>query len=183
MRRGWSYLTLLFFLTPCASAQRVPLLKGDRSVSIAAPEHGEKADLQVYLARLSGKSTYTAKDCASISIPSDSLFEPHSDEVKPVNWEAPIGTVAAVCERFPETKVIVSAYTDCLNSEEHNMALSELQAWMIKKALVDKGIASRKIIAEGWGESRPVASNATEEGRKANRRITIIFCPDLARSP
>ncbi len=180
MRHKWSYLTLLYFLASCANPQQAPVSKHVELVAKATPAHVKKVPLQVYLSRLFGKMLATRKDCASISIPSDSLFEPHSCEVKAAKWTAPINTVAAICAKYPRAKVTVSAYTDCTHSEEQNLALSERQAWMIKKALVEKGVVSRKIRARGWGESRPVASNATRVGRKANRRITITFSPGQA---
>ncbi|MGC8492366.1 MAG: OmpA family protein [Syntrophobacteraceae bacterium] len=178
MRHKWSYLTLLYFLTSCANPQQAAVTKHVENVAMATPAHGKEVALHIYLSRLFGKMLFTRKDCATISIPSDSLFEPHSCEAKPAKWTAPIDTVAAICAKYPRARVTVSAYTDCTHSEEQNLALSELQAWMIKKALVEKGIASRKIRAQGWGEARPVASNATREGRKANRRVTITFSSD-----
>ncbi len=180
MRRRWFCFMLLCFLTLGVNADRIPGLQYDRSVSAAAREHGTKADLQAYLARVFGKKLSIEKGCASISVPSDCLFRPRSDEVRATNWATSIDTVAAICNRYPQTNIIVSAYTDCRHSEERNLALSELQAWMIKQALVDKGIAARKIRARGWGESRPIASNATQKGRKANRRIMISFGPACA---
>lgn len=181
MRRGWPCFMLLCFLGLNAKGDQIAKFKYDRTVCFAAREGSKKADLKADLARLFGKGLYLAKGCASISVPSDSLFQPHSDQVKPANWAVSIDTVAGICSRHPETNLIVSAYTDCLHSEERNLALSQLQAWIIKKALVDKGIAAGKIKAEGWGESKPVASNATEKGRKANRRIMISFGPACAQ--
>jgi outer membrane protein OmpA-like peptidoglycan-associated protein len=78
-----------------------------------------------------------------------------------------------VVKKYPKTIISVDVHTDCVRSEEENLALSELQAWTLKKALVDRGVAASRITARGWGESKPAASNATEEGRQANRRITI----------
>lgn len=175
MRHRWSYLTLLFLLSLGANGCRMPSPKCDRRVPALQSKHSKKRDLKSYLSLLFGKKLITEKGCAGISVPADALFHPDSAKVKQANWAASIDTVAAICSRYPKASVIVSAYTDCRHAEELNLALSELQAWTIKKALVDKGIAARKIRAEGWGESKPVASNATREGRKANRRIRITF--------
>jgi outer membrane protein OmpA-like peptidoglycan-associated protein len=86
-----------------------------------------------------------------------------------------IDTVADVLKKYPETNVRVDVHTDCIRSEEENLALSELQAWVIKKVLVDNGVTSSRVAARGWGESKPVLSNANEEGRRANRRVTITL--------
>ena len=90
---------------------------------------------------------------------------------------AEIAKMAEVVKKYPDTNIKVEVHTDCVHSEEKNLALSELQAWTIKKSLVEKGISQSRIKARGWGESKPAASNATEEGRKANRRVTIILAP------
>ncbi len=82
-------------------------------------------------------------------------------------------------KKYPETQIKVEVHTDCVRSEEENLALSDLQAWTIKKALVEKGVASSRVTARGWGESKPVASNATEAGRRVNRRVMIMLrAPD-----
>ncbi len=168
-------MTLLFLLSLGANSCQITSPKCDRRVPATQSKHSKKGDLKSYLSCLFGKKLNIEKGCASISVPADALFQPDSARVKQANWAVSIDTVAAICSRYPKTSVIVSAYTDCRHAEEQNLVLSELQAWMVKKALVDKGIAARKIRAEGWGESKPVASNATREGRKANRRIRITF--------
>jgi outer membrane protein OmpA-like peptidoglycan-associated protein len=71
----------------------------------------------------------------------------------------------------------VDAHTDCIKSEEDNLVLSENQADAIKEVLVGQGVASSHIVARGWGEAKPVDSNATEAGRQANRRLSITFLP------
>ena len=183
MRSGRPYFALLCLFALGANSCQIPGSKYERSVSVSARGHGKKADLKAYLARVFGKKLNVQNGCPSILVPSDALFQPHTAKVNPANWTASIDTVAAICNRYPGMNLKVSAYTDCLHSEEHNLALSELQAWSIKKALVDKGLATRKITAMGWGEARPIASNATEEGRKANRRIRITFATGRPDGP
>ncbi|MDR3554623.1 MAG: OmpA family protein [Syntrophobacteraceae bacterium] len=182
MRRGWSGFMLLCLLAMGAKAEQISRLSYVQTVSLVTGQQEMKPVLAAYLSSLFGKGVYVEKGCLSISLPSDSLFQPHSDRVKTDTWANSIDTVALIGNRYPRTDIIVSAFTDSLHSEEQNLALSELQAWMIKKALVDKGVAARKIRARGWGESKPVASNATDDGRKANRRITISFGPACAHA-
>ena len=112
-----------------------------------------------------------------ITILSDTLFESDSDSIKPATCPE-IDIVADVVNKYPQTDIVVDAHTDCIRSEEENLALSELQAWILKKALVARGVASSRVKARGWGEAKPVASNATEAGRHANRRVTIKLAPD-----
>jgi len=134
----------------------------------------QRVELQSCLARFDGTEIDRCENSICITIGCDTLFESNSDLIKPATCTE-IATVAEVVKKYPETQIKVDVHTDCVRSEEQNIALSELQAWTIKKALVDKGVASSRVTARGWGESKPVASNATEAGRKLNRRITIML--------
>ena len=136
----------------------------------------QKVELQSSLGCFDGTQIERHENGICITIGSDLLFESNSDCMKPVT-SAEIDTVAEVMKKYPETKVRVDAHTDCIRSEEENLVLSELQAWTVKKALVDKGVAPSRVTARGWGESKPAASNATEMGRKINRRLTITLAP------
>jgi outer membrane protein OmpA-like peptidoglycan-associated protein len=134
----------------------------------------QKVELQSCLRPFEGTEVERRESCVYITIGGDTLFKSTSDRIEPAT-DKEIGTVAEVVKKYPETKIRVEAHTDCVLSEEKNLALSELQAWTIKKALVDKGVEPSRVTARGWGESKPLASNATEEGRKVNRRVTIIL--------
>lgn len=77
-------------------------------------------------------------------------------------------------KRYPDTNILVLGYTDSTGPEEYNQKLSERRAEAVKKFLVDSGhVKADKITAEGRGESDPVASNETREGRFQNRRVEI----------
>ncbi|SPF46693.1 hypothetical protein SBDP1_610059 [Syntrophobacter sp. SbD1] len=133
-------------------------------------------ELQSVLSRFDGTQIERREGGVFITIECDSLFESDCGSMKPATC-AEIAKMAEVVKKYPDTNIKVDVHTDCVHSEEKNLALSELQAWTIKKSLVDKGISPSRIKARGWGESKPAASNATEEGRKANRRVTIILAP------
>jgi general secretion pathway protein A len=75
----------------------------------------------------------------------------------------------------PASKIIVEGYTDSLGHPAYNKNLSKMRAEVVKKHLVDKGIAAAKIETVGMGPENPIASNETFEGRKLNRRIEISF--------
>ncbi|MBD0400720.1 OmpA family protein [Flammeovirga sp. EKP202] len=68
-------------------------------------------------------------------------------------------------------EVTITGYTDDQGKESYNQWLSEKRAQTVKNYLVKKGIAATRLIVEGKGESEPVDSNETEEGRKQNRRV------------
>jgi OmpA-OmpF porin, OOP family len=72
----------------------------------------------------------------------------------------------------PEVKkVMIEGHTDSVASTRHNKKLSEQRVASVKEYLVGKGIDAGRLKTKGFGETRPVASNKTEEGRAKNRRV------------
>ena len=69
--------------------------------------------------------------------------------------------------------VVVEGHTDGIGTEAYNLKLSRRRADAVRKYLVSHGIADRRIKTEGYGKSRPVASNDTEDGRAQNRRVEL----------
>jgi len=75
--------------------------------------------------------------------------------------------------RDNNSSVTLDGYASAEGSEAYNVSLSKDRANAVKQYLVNAGVASSKITANGYGEANPVASNATEEGRVQNRRVEI----------
>lgn len=73
----------------------------------------------------------------------------------------------------PKVKVEIEGYTDFVGSKEYNQKLSVERAESVKAYLVSKGIKADRLTTVGYGESSPVVSNDTEEGRAMNRRIVF----------
>jgi outer membrane protein OmpA-like peptidoglycan-associated protein len=69
--------------------------------------------------------------------------------------------------------VIVEGHTDSVGTDAYNQKLSHRRAAAVKQYLVKHGIPSNRVTSEGFGESRPVASNDTEDGRAQNRRVEL----------
>lgn len=75
-------------------------------------------------------------------------------------------------------KIELRGHTDAQNKTgdpEYNTKLSQKRADAVKEALVKRGIAADRITAFGYGESRPVADNNTEDGRSLNRRTEFVI--------
>jgi outer membrane protein OmpA-like peptidoglycan-associated protein len=75
---------------------------------------------------------------------------------------------------FPDARIEVIGHTDATGSDSINQAISEARAEKVGKFLTEVGeISSKRITTRGYGESRPVASNESPEGRAENRRVEI----------
>jgi outer membrane protein OmpA-like peptidoglycan-associated protein len=70
--------------------------------------------------------------------------------------------------------IIIEGYTDSSGAQDYNQELSEQRAMAVRDFFVSTGVDPQRIIARGYGEADPVASNATEAGRRENRRVEII---------
>jgi OOP family OmpA-OmpF porin len=70
--------------------------------------------------------------------------------------------------------VEVAGHTDSVGTEQYNQKLSERRANAVQDYLVSKGIKASRLSARGYGEVQPVATNDTDEGRQANRRVELI---------
>ena len=76
-------------------------------------------------------------------------------------------------EKFPNLRIELSGHTDAVGSDAANIKLSDARANSVRQYLVGQGVRIDKIEAVGYGESEPVATNDTDEGRQLNRRVEI----------
>ena len=74
----------------------------------------------------------------------------------------------------PSIDVCCDGYTDSIGSEEYNMGLSKRRANAVRDWLIKCGIPASRLTARGFGETNPVASNETAEGRAQNRRTELV---------
>ncbi len=81
---------------------------------------------------------------------------------------------AAALDKWGDVKIEVAGHTDSIGTEAYNMGLSQRRAETVRNYLIGKGIAADRLTAKGYGESQPVADNATKEGRFKNRRVELI---------
>lgn len=81
---------------------------------------------------------------------------------------------AEALKEWGDVKVEVNGYTDSRGKDRYNLRLSQRRAEAVRNYLIGKGIAPERLIAKGFGESRPVADNKTEEGRFKNRRVELV---------
>ncbi len=75
-------------------------------------------------------------------------------------------------KQYPQTSTVVEGHTDSVGTDAYNQGLSERRAGAVRDVLVNQyGVESGRVQAVGYGESRPVADNASSDGRAINRRV------------
>jgi outer membrane protein OmpA-like peptidoglycan-associated protein len=87
----------------------------------------------------------------------------------------------ALGEQDPDAKIVVEGYTDSQGGASFNQDLSQRRAESVRGYLVSHGIASDRVTAQGFGPGRPIADNASAEGRANNRRVEIVVQPATAK--
>src|SRR6516164_7919658 len=90
--------------------------------------------------------------------------------------------IATALKNFPDWQLRIVGHTDSTADPQHNLTLSVDGALANKNALVDRGVDPKRLVAEGVGESQPVASNATPDGRALNRRVELNRVTDSAEA-
>ena len=108
-------------------------------------------------------------------------FEFGEADLLPVSG-ATLDAVADVLRRYPALRVRVGGHTDSVSSAAFNLRLSQRRADAVRDHLVGSGVEADRVEAVGFGEGRPVASNATATGRALNRRVEFVALnPEAAR--
>ncbi len=105
---------------------------------------------------------------------SDILFDVGKSTLRS-GAQASINRIAVVLRQYPQHQILVEGHTDATGSDDFNLQLSNDRANSVRMALIEGGVDASKISSEGFGETRPVATNATAAGRQQNRRVEIII--------
>ena len=105
---------------------------------------------------------------------SDILFDVGKSTLKPGS-QASIQRIAVVLTQYPQHQILVEGHTDATGGDDFNLQLSRDRASSVRTSLVAGGVEAARITAEGFGESRPVASNDNAAGRQQNRRVEIVI--------
>lgn len=83
--------------------------------------------------------------------------------------------VVTLLKENPAIEIEMSAHTDSKGSDDYNFRLSDNRAKSVKDYIISKGIPENRIVSKGYGETRPVATNDTDEGRQLNRRVEFTI--------
>jgi outer membrane protein OmpA-like peptidoglycan-associated protein len=86
-----------------------------------------------------------------------------------------LNKLVEVLNAYPDTDIEIQGHTDSKGADDYNMKLSERRASAVANYLRGKGVASGRVRIKGYGETAPVASNDTEDGRAQNRRVNFLI--------
>jgi outer membrane protein OmpA-like peptidoglycan-associated protein len=123
-----------------------------------------------------GVSITRIGDNITLNMPGNVTFATDSADLRPAFFDV-LNSVGKVLKEFDQTVVEVAGHTDSTGSEGYNQGLSERRASSVSQYLEGRGISGQRLLTVGMGELRPVADNATVEGRQANRRVELTMVP------
>jgi OOP family OmpA-OmpF porin len=106
-------------------------------------------------------------------------FDSGESQIKPESFDL-LAKVERAIDVFPRSELIIEGHTDSFGSDDQNQVLSQERAESVQQYMINAmRIPTYRLIATGYGETRPVANNETQSGRARNRRIDIVIRPNL----
>ncbi|WP_052462686.1 OmpA family protein [Nigerium massiliense] len=139
--------------------------------SAAEVDAGADEKAQKSLQDLGAKKT---PDGWVVTLPETVLFDYNKADVLP-NADAKLTAVADVLKYYDQAKIGVQGHTDSTGDAAHNQELSQQRAQAVADNLAAKGIAVGRMKVSGFGATKPVASNGTEDGKAKNRRVEVVL--------
>jgi dTMP kinase len=123
-----------------------------------------------------GVSVTRQGDNIILNMPGNITFQTNSADIN-ANFYNVLNSVVLVLNEFNKTLIDVYGHTDSTGSDAINQPLSERRASSVGQYLISQGIDSRRVATQGFGKTRPIASNDTPEGRSQNRRVELQLVP------
>jgi outer membrane protein OmpA-like peptidoglycan-associated protein len=123
---------------------------------------------------LEGATVTRVGEGIRITFDSGLLFAVDESELNP-NSRKNLDELAATLNKYDDTEILVEGHTDSDGAEEYNHALSVRRAQSVSGYLVGRGVSSSRLNTMGYGESQPVADNASAAGKSQNRRVEIAI--------
>lgn len=127
---------------------------------------------------LSGSGVGVARqgDNLILRMPADVTFATAQASIDP-RFNSTLDDVANVLNRYDQSVVDVVGHADSDGADDFNLDLSRRRASSVAQYLVSRGVLPDRLFVDGRGESAPIASNATPEGKAQNRRVEILIRP------
>jgi len=114
-----------------------------------------------------------------ITMTAQTAFDFDSTAIKS-GFQSTMDKIANVLVRYGKTHLTVVGHTDNVGTHQYNQTLSERRSGAVADYLRSKGVIPQRLVSVGQGENTPRATNATEEGRRLNRRVEIVVEPIVA---
>jgi outer membrane protein OmpA-like peptidoglycan-associated protein len=111
-----------------------------------------------------------------VNLPEGVTFDVDSAALQP-SFRPTLDQIAQNLRQYPDSLIDVYGHTDSTGSDAYNQTLSESRARTVANYLAMQGVSGARIRSQGFGETLPIADNATEEGRRRNRRVEIKIVP------
>lgn len=109
---------------------------------------------------------------------SDVLFDSGKYTLRPLAREK-LAKISGIVLAYPSLRLAVEGNTDSVGTEEFNQTLSENRAESVRSYLTAQGVPESSTSAQGFGKSRPIASNDTSDGRQQNRRVELVVSGEV----
>lgn len=100
------------------------------------------------------------------------LFDNNKDTIKSGSYKQ-IDDTAKILKKYPNSAILIEGHTDSTGNADYNVDLSQRRAKSVADALIARGVHPNNVTSQGYGAAQPIASNATKEGRAANRRVEL----------
>ena len=111
----------------------------------------------------------------SMTVPGELLFAVDSEEIEPAALNT-LADVAKLVDLYGQRDILIVGHTDAVGDATYNQDLSERRATLVKEFFIEEfQIDENRLQIEGKGEQEPISSNATADGRKANRRVEVVI--------
>jgi outer membrane protein OmpA-like peptidoglycan-associated protein len=123
-----------------------------------------------------GADVQRRDDSLLVNFSDQLLFDSGSAQLNPGAYDR-LRSLATTLNNYPKSQVIIKGHTDGQGQDAFNQRLSEERADRVRSFLIAEGVDPSRISAIGFGESMPVTTNATPEGRAQNRRVEVEIRP------
>jgi outer membrane protein OmpA-like peptidoglycan-associated protein len=107
-----------------------------------------------------------------LSLSDSSLFENETANFAD-NADGFLDKITNLLKQYPGRNAVIEVHTDNTGGERFNLKMSQKRAEQLRAALIQRGISPKRIIAKGYGETQPIATNHSEVGRLQNRRVEV----------
>jgi outer membrane protein OmpA-like peptidoglycan-associated protein len=123
-----------------------------------------------------GTTVFKRGDALVIQMPADVTFAFDKSDIQQ-RFYRPLNAVARTLATYPGTDVEVIGHTDSVGTDSYNLGLSERRGRSVAEFFAARDVEPSRMVVEAMGESQPIATNATDRGRAANRRVEIVLHP------